>query len=239
MSFMPTEQDWKDMLPTGGGLLGQIGKIFAPQYLPALGIAFSSGMRSMGLWNQGNAAVEGAQRGQQAAEFQAKQLEVNAGTAQAAAQRQSYFAGLEGDQLLSAIRARAGAGASDPTVLNLMAQASARRAYNMQAALYGGEDKARTMRMQAAGTRYDAALRMADAKAARGAYRAQAVASAVEGATSLYQKYWPKGEADQTPTIVADNSDNYQNSFDTGEMDRVLNPPRGSSPGAPTTGVRA
>lgn len=181
------EWDMEDKMPGGS--------IFSGQYLPAMALAFGSGLKAMGLWKQGSAAVEAAQRRKQAAEFEAKQLDVNAGQAVAAAQRDSFWKGVEGDRVISAIRARAGAGGSDPTILNLIAEASARRAYNMQAALYGGEDKARLMRMQASGKRYDAALGVQDAKSTRSSYRFAATGVLAEGAASLYSKYWPKNNA--------------------------------------------
>ena len=70
----------------------------------------------------------------------------------------------------------------------------ARQAYNQQAALYGGDEKARLMTTQAEGKRYDAALGTQDAKQARGAYRLQALGSLVEGGSSLYQKYYKPAE---------------------------------------------
>lgn len=170
----------------GGGLFGN------PTFLPAMALAFSSGLKAMGQIGQGNALVEGAQRRQQAANFEAEQLRVNAGQAQASAQRDAFFEGQKADLLASSIRARMGAGASDPTGLNILSQVMARRAYNMQAALYGGQDKARLMEMQAKSRQYDAALGVEDAKAGRNAQRFSAIGTLASGAASLYEKYWPK-----------------------------------------------
>lgn len=181
------------LMPTDGG-----GSIFQSPFLPALAIAFSSGLKAFGAYSAGKGVVTSAERRAQAAEFEAQQLVVNAGQAKAAAQRDAYFKGLEGEQLISAIRARAGAGASDPTVLNIIGSAMARRAYNMQAANYAGEDKARTMTMQAAAKRYDATLGIEDARRARSAYNLSAVGSIAEGATSLYQKYWAKNDVTES-----------------------------------------
>lgn len=176
----------------GGFQLPDLGKVFSKQYLPALAIAF---------FKQGQGLVEGAKRRQQAAEYEAKQLEINAGQAKAASQRDAYWKGLEGDLLISATKARAGAGGMDPTVLNIIAGAMARKSYNMQASLYAGEEKARLMTMQAESKRYDAALGLADARAARGTYIASAVGSLVQGGMSLYNRYWPK-DTDAGATIT-------------------------------------
>lgn len=197
-SIMQGEWDWQ---AKGGGFgLPDFGGIFNKQYLPAIAVAFSSGLKAFGAIGQGNAMVEAAKRRQQAAEYEAQQLQVNAGQAKAAAQREAYWKGLEGEQLISAIRARAGAGGTDPTVLNIIGQAMARRAYNMQASLYGGEEKARLMTMQAQSKRYDAELGLADARAGRKGAYLTAVGHAAEGAASLYSKYWPKEEA---PGVIA------------------------------------
>ena len=180
MSFMPTNE--------GGSFPG----VFATPFLPAMMIAFSSGLKAVGIIGQGSAAVEAAKRRQQAADFEAQQLEINAGQAQAAAQRQAYLKGMEGEQLISAIRARSGAGGADPTVLNVIAQAMSKQAYNVQASLYQGQEQSRLMKMQAQGKRYDAALGLEDARATRRGAAVSAIGALAEGGTSLYQKYWAK-----------------------------------------------
>lgn len=180
--------------------------IFSPQYMPAVATAFSAGLKSFGLRKMGDAAVEAAGRKQQAAQFEAEQMRINAGQAAAAAQRDAYFKNLEGKRMLSAIQARAGAGATDPTILNIMGQASAQAAYNAQMAVYSGQDKARLLRMQASGKEYDAALSMQDAKSAQRGYRFASIAPLVDaGVKTLYSKYYPKGlfgGADSTYTGV-------------------------------------
>lgn len=197
------------LMDTGGGIdTGGLGGIFSMQYLPAAMIAFSSGLKAIGSWGQGDAIVQGAQRRQQAAEFEAQQLMINAGQARAAAQRDAHFKNLEGEQLISAIRARAGSGGSDPTVLNIIGQAMARQAYNASAAIYGGDEKARLMTMQAQGKRYDAALGLADAKSARSSYRLGAVGALAEGAAGLYEKYWPKNA--ETPAAPSGGFADYE-----------------------------
>jgi hypothetical protein len=175
------EWDWMKNLPGP----------FAP-YLPALSIALSAGLKGAGLLSQGRAQVEAASRSRQAAEFQAQQLEINAGQAFAAGQRRALLKGLEGQRLISAIKARAGAGGADPTVLNILAQAEASRSYAMQVEEYAGKDAARTANMQAAATRYQADLGVADAKSAKRGYELAAFGTLAEG-SSLFKKYWPWG----------------------------------------------
>lgn len=154
-------------------------------YMPAIATALASGMKAFGLIGQGQAGVTAANRRRQAAQFEAAQLEQNAGQAVAASQRVAFQRGQEADLLLSTLRARAaasGAGASDPTVLNLQAGLMQKKAYNLAAALYEGTDRARTMRMQAAGRRYEGEIGVAGAKDARSGYNFAALTSVMSGA---------------------------------------------------------
>jgi len=168
---------------------------FTP-YLPALAIAVSSGFKAAGLLSQGKAGVTAASRDRQAALYSQEQARATASNIQGAAQRDAHFKGLEGDLVISAIKARAGAGgSSDPTVLNLIAQASARRAYNMQMTLYGGADKARALTEQAKANVYAADTRLLDAKYAKRGSTMAAVAALASGGASLH-RYWPKGKDD-------------------------------------------
>jgi hypothetical protein len=163
-------------------------------YLPALATAVGSGLKAFGLFSQGQAGVTAANRRKQASEFEAQQMDQNAITSVAASQRVAYARGREADLMLSTLRARAaasGAGASDPTVLNLQAGLMGQKAYNLAAALYEGQDRARTLRMGAAGKRYEGAAGVAGAKEARRAYNFSALSSLATDsvAESLRTKY--------------------------------------------------
>lgn len=82
----------------------------------------------------------------QAAQFQAAQLRQNAGTAQAASQRTAFDIDRQTQFITSralAVAAGSGGGASDPTVVNLIARDAGEGAYQKQLALYGGKDRAR------------------------------------------------------------------------------------------------
>lgn len=182
-----------------GGIFGG-GNIFGGQFLPAMLTAFSTGLKAIGTVKQGQALVDAAKRRQAAAAFEAEQLRVNAGQAFAESQRAAHFEGQKADLIASAIRARLGAGASDPTGLNLLAEVMSRKAYNVQAALYGGRDKARQMEMAAKTKEYDAALAVQDARAGRNASYLSAAGTLASGGASLYEKYWPK---DASTEVVA------------------------------------
>lgn len=82
----------------------------------------------------------------QAAQFQADQLRQNANTAQAASQRQAFDIDRQTQYITSralAVAAASGGGASDPTVVRLIARDAGEGAYQKSLALYGGSDQAR------------------------------------------------------------------------------------------------
>jgi len=82
----------------------------------------------------------------QAAQFQADQLRQNANSAQAASQRQAFDIDRQTQFITSralAVAAASGGGASDPTVVRLIARDAGEGAYQKSLALYGGTDRAR------------------------------------------------------------------------------------------------
>ena len=114
-------------------------------------------------------------------EFQAAQLEQNAGTALAVSQKVSAETrrqtGLVQSRIIS-LAAASGASASDPGVINLIANQKGIGAYNAAMDLYKGEDEARTMRVQAAAARYEG-------EQAKKASRIGAVSSFIQTAATI------------------------------------------------------
>jgi hypothetical protein len=93
-------------------------------------------------------------------EYQAAQLQQNAGQTMAASQRQAYDIQRQADYLTSraiAAAAGSGGGANDPTVLNLIARNAGEMAYRKSLALYGGQERARQMGMEAQSKLYEGA----------------------------------------------------------------------------------
>lgn len=167
--------------------------------LPFIAVAMTaaSTVMSANAQNQQAAAIQQqANRRQTEANFEADQLDVDAGQALAVSHRQAEDEGLKARLLNSTVLARAaasGAGASDPTVLNIMARTSATGAYRQGVALYEGEEQARTNRLRAAGLRYSGDIGIADALTASRAANAGATATLLTGGAktaSLYSKYW-------------------------------------------------
>lgn len=91
-----------------------------------------------------------------AAEFEAQQLEQNAGQSIAAAQRQAFETqrvGTYTESRARALAAASGGGATDPTVINTIATLAGETAYRKSLDLYQGEERARQLRLAAQATR--------------------------------------------------------------------------------------
>lgn len=126
-------------------------------------------------------AKKAAAARQAAAEFEAEQLEQNAGQTVAAAQRQAFETGRTGAYTASralAVSAASGGGASDPTVMNNIAQLASETAYRKSLDLYQGEERARQLNLSAAATRQSG-------KIASDALLAQGDAAVIQGATGV------------------------------------------------------
>lgn len=138
---------------------------------------------------------QGAKNEAALAQFQSDQMRVNAGQAQAAAQRSAID--IDRQTQLNASRALAvaassGGGASDPTVVSLLSQNAADGAYRKAAALYEGEDQARAMNLQASGVDVGSRIAQGNSKARQAAMLVDTAASAYGGyarGTSMRSKY--------------------------------------------------
>lgn len=127
---------------------------------------------------QGNAANAAAQ-------YQARQMEQQAGQERASAQRKSIEerrrAQLASSRAL-ALSAASGAGASDPTVIDIMGDLAGEGEYRALSAMYEGEEKARGSQMGATAKRYEGASAVAES-------RAKARNAILGGGMSLLQRY--------------------------------------------------
>lgn len=141
--------------------------------------------------DQAKAARTAAGRQAQAAAFDAAQLDVNAGQAIAAAQRE----GLEQERQARLIASRALAvgaatgSASDPTVVNVIADIEGVGALRKATAIYQGEEQARKLRMGAAARRFEGDLALEAGELTSDAYKTAAFGTAISGGGSLFAKY--------------------------------------------------
>jgi hypothetical protein len=125
----------------------------------ALSLASAAAGAATSLYAGHEAAAQGAAQ-QEAADFQSKQLDVNAGQEEAAAQRKAIESRRQGRLAASAVRARGaadGGSAMDPTILDLETKAVGEGEYQAMTDLYEGASRARDIRMQSSATKFEGA----------------------------------------------------------------------------------
>lgn len=145
-----------------------------------------------GQYQQGRAARRQGEQLQIAKGYEAQQLEINAGQAQAAAQRKSMEERRRASLVASraqAVAAASGAGVSDPTVENILEDIAGEGEYRAGLAAFEGEESARRMRMGADAARYEGATAAERGRAAGRAANLSAVGTLATAAGGLYGKY--------------------------------------------------
>lgn len=149
-------------------------------------------LQSYGQMQAGSGAMQNGLETQAAMNYQAAQLRVNAGQDIASSQNQAAEIGRQ-EQLVQsrslAVAAASGGGASDPTIINMMARNAGQGAYQQALALYGGSDKARTMNSQAEADVYSGNMAEQRGAQIQSASDIGATTTLMKGASSLYSKY--------------------------------------------------
>jgi hypothetical protein len=154
----------------------------------------------------GQARSEGAAQ-QQMGQFQAKQLRQRAGQERAVSQRQAVEENRRARLARSKALAIAGAsgGGTGGTVDDILADLTAEGRMNADAALYEGEESARGLETQANASIAEGKYANDASKyAARNIKRASYMSAAgttMQGAASMYSKYWPEA-TDTTSSYV-------------------------------------
>jgi len=136
------------------------------------------------------------ERAQVAAEFNAVELERQAGIAVALAQRQAMEERRVADYAASralAVAAASGAGVSDPTIVKILADHKGMGAYKASLALYEGEERARQFRIAAMSERLGGSQSLEEGLARARAYNIGAVGGTVRTLGGLYAKYGGNG----------------------------------------------
>lgn len=182
----------------GGSLIGMAGQLFGQK------------TEEKGAKQEAALLADLAARRRVEAAFTATQLESQASDALASGQK---LAGEERRQAelaqsrIIALAAASGAGASDPTVVNLVARAAGEGAYRAGVRLYEGEAAARLKRMEGQATRYvgETEARSLQARAgtvqlAAKASGFQTAASLASQASTLFDKYGFGGPTKTTTT---------------------------------------
>jgi hypothetical protein len=137
-------------------------------------------------------AKKAAKARKAAAEFEAQQLEQNAGQSVAAAQRQAFETQRTGAYVESRARALAaasGGSATDPTVVNNIAALAGETAYRKSLDLYQGEERARQLRLSASAARVTGDI---GAAASMGQGQAAVIQAGSGIASELARSYRPR-----------------------------------------------
>lgn len=162
------------------------------QYLPVVLSVLGMFQQSAGAQQAGAAAKTNAEAQANAAAFTAAQLEQQAGQTMASGQRASMEQLRQAKLMQSralALAAASGAGAADPTVVNLMGKIGAEGAYRAGIAMYQGEEQARQLRLKAAAARYEGEAGLIGGEARSDAYSTASTASLLSGAGTIYARY--------------------------------------------------
>lgn len=136
-------------------------------------------------------------------QYEAKQLVAEGEQSRGVGLRAAQDETLRGETVNSAALARAaasGAGASDPTVMNIMERTSGMAAYRAALAMYEGEAQARLDVTRAGALNFEAGTNVADAAAAKREAGMGAVSTLLSGGTkalSMYQRFYSGQQQEQ------------------------------------------
>lgn len=128
-----------------------------------------------------------------ALEFEAKQRDIEAGQSIAGGQIRGQDIQRQTAYINSQALARAaasGAGASDPTVMHLIAQTAGEGAYRAALAMYQGEAQARVESLQASAARTEGNMDVTDSSMASKQIRHGIIPTVLSDASNLFSKYW-------------------------------------------------
>lgn len=167
----------------------------AAAFLPVAAItatAVGGALKYEGYSQAAQASRLAGQRRRVASEFEAEQLEQQAGQVVAASQRDALEEKRRADFAASralALAAASGGGASDTTIVNLIAGLKGEGAYRSAVALYRGEDEARKLRMGAKARRFEGLAAEEGAAYESAGYETMATASIFDTGATLFSRY--------------------------------------------------
>lgn len=152
---------------------------------------------AFGQYQAGQDAAAMADAQQQAKEYEAKQMEQQAGQARASSQRQFINEKRRKDLAESkaiAINAAGGGSSLDPSVVDILGDLESEGSYNQATALYEGEDRARDLESGADMARYQGEIdHIAGLNEKRASYF-KVGTTLLDGGTSMLDKYGDDGD---------------------------------------------
>lgn len=150
------------------------------------------------------------ERSKVAGEFNAIELERQAGIAIALGQRSALEEQRQADIAASralAVAAASGAGVSDPTIVRLLAATKGEGTYRASIALYEGEERARQLRIAALSERMGGSAALEEGADRARAYNLQGLGTMFKTGSSLYAKYGVGGPDAASATAGAGSGD--------------------------------
>ena len=160
--------------------------------LALIATAASAGLTAMGTIAAGKSAEAQGRARQQASEFEAKQLDIQATDEKAAAQRDMLQFRRQKNLALSreqTVAAGSGFSATDPTSLAIADEISKYGTYQEQLALFGGTARERDLQLAASGRRFEGETALALGRAQRNASYLNAAGTIIGGVSSMAEKY--------------------------------------------------
>ena len=152
----------------------------------------SSALTAMGTIAAGKTAEAQGRAKQQAAEFEAKQLDIKSKEEKAAGQNEMLQLRRQKNLALSRLQtvgAGSGFSATDPTSLALADEITKYGTYQEQLALFGGTARERDLQLAASGRRFEGESALALGKAQRNASYLNAAGTIIGGVSSIADKY--------------------------------------------------
>ena len=152
----------------------------------------------------GEAARVTGQRRNVAAQFEAEQMEQVAGQSIAASQRDAAEEKRRADLVASralALAAASGGGASDPTIVRIIANLKGEGSYRSAVALYRGEEQARRYRMGAKAKRFEGAMAEDSGLKEQYAHEIAGTAALMGTSSSLFGRYGGGGPGTDTGPV--------------------------------------
>lgn len=157
-----------------------------------VGKGLGTAAQVVGYQQAADSARTAGHRKQVASQFEAEQLEQQAGQVIAASQRDSQDERRKTNLLASralALAAASGGGASDPTIVRIISGLKGEGSLRSATALYRGEEQARRIRMGASAKSYEGLVAEEAGNNQGAAYETLATAALFEGASSIASKY--------------------------------------------------
>lgn len=149
-----------------------------------------------------SAAKRAGEQQQVEKNYEAQQLDQQAGQEQASSQRAAYEQERQSRLIASraiAVAGASGGGVTDPTITNIISDLQGEGAYRAAVQIYRGDDNARSLRMGGTAKRYEGDIAAQGGSEKASAYQMSGFGALAKGAGSIYDRFGMGG-----PTATKD-----------------------------------